>query len=351
MKSLLAVSAALLTSANALVARGGTCCFHLTATGPPSGPVDQLPDGQNRVGAEGLPEGLYCINSSGEIVDGEGRGCFFTRTLNQSKKCFQDQGYETPFLGRLHRGYGLSHPETLLTLQSTAPTTQFQCDVGGPTPPGFAISCKGALSYNGQSTFYACVTGDNGENIYLTTSSAETGCTPITLTADQCFSPCPSPSPPKSECPGTLEGEWEFPHLIVPINCEEPETAYGTQFDGQVTPNAISTIFNFDIPESDEGESCTLVFFFPEQSQLETSSYSLSGSGSVDFGMCSAPATTATTYETAPSIKTDYGAFTLEPGMSYTIAEFECPAGQKIAFEMSSSSTSFSYFQDYNPCP
>lgn len=83
MRSPLAVSplavAAVIATAKALVTRDTViCCFGLSATGGSSGPVGQIDDGQVRLGS-GLQPGQFCIDSSGAIKDGNGRGCFLTR--------------------------------------------------------------------------------------------------------------------------------------------------------------------------------------------------------------------------------------------------------------------------------
>jgi hypothetical protein len=130
----------------------------------------------------------------------------------------------------------------------------------------------------------------------------------------------------------------------------------GTSFFGEVTATK-STAFSFDIPSSDQGKTCTLVFYFPEKSQLETSSYDLSGSDAVvDFARLDAPVTESTSYATLPGIAQSYGQRTVAPGGAYTIDTFACPAGERIAFEMSApaagdDSTNLRYFQDWNPCP
>jgi hypothetical protein len=64
---------------HALVNRGDSCCFHLTASGGASGPVGQLSDGQNRIGDNSLSPAEFCIDSNGAITDGNGRGCILTR--------------------------------------------------------------------------------------------------------------------------------------------------------------------------------------------------------------------------------------------------------------------------------
>ncbi|KAJ5273166.1 hypothetical protein N7478_008291 [Penicillium angulare] len=305
MKSVLTL-ATLSATAQALVSRGDSCCFHLSS---PSGPVGQLSDGQNRIGDNSLDAAEYCISSDGSITDGNGRGCILT-----------------------------------------PPTTQFQCDEGATPTPGFSISPSGELEYKGSPDFISCQTGQNGGmNIYTTDSNDLSQCSTVTLTADSCH----SPSPPSSTTCGTTltSGNFEFPHLIIPIDSSSPGTASGTSFNGKVT-STISSIFNFDIPQSDSGKTCSLVFLFPEKADLETSSYTFSGDGKVDVSELSGPASSSTTFNNAPSVSKDLGDITLSPGNSYVVSTFSCPAGKAIAFEMKDAgSTSLDFFQDYNPSP
>jgi len=299
-------SLALIAGANAIITRWAPCCFHISASGAVTGTVGQLDDGQNRVNGP-LSQAEYCITES-SITDASGRGCILT-----------------------------------------PPTSQFQCDTGATPTSGFGIGCDGTVSYNGGTTFWECQTGDNGEaNIYLTPGG--TNCGEITLTADACGS-CPPPPPPPPGCPTNLNGNYEFPHLIIPIDSSNPNNAPGTSYFGEVS-STVSSIFNFDIPASDSGKTCSLIFLFPEQSQLTTSSYTFSGNGGIDFSLLSGVATQATDYANAPSVKTDYGVTTVAPGNSYSIATFACPAGTAVSFELKASGdTCLSYFQDYNPSP
>lgn len=301
---------------NALIARTSSCCFGLSASGAVTGTLGQLSDGQNRVGG-GLTPASYCINNGG-ITDASGRGCILT-----------------------------------------PPTTQFQCDSGASPTTGFSIACDGTVEYNGSSVFYECQTGDNGEsNIYTTPDGTE--CGEITLKADTCASNCPTttatptptPTPSSTSCPAALSSAaYEYPHLIIPIDSSNPNTAAGTSYNGEVS-STISSIFNFDIPSSDSGKTCSLVFLFPLQSQLTTSSFTFSGTGGIDISKLSSVATSSTDYANAPGVATDYGTTTVAPGNSYTIATFACPAGTAIAFELKAvGNTALTYFQDYNPSP
>ncbi|KAJ5663533.1 hypothetical protein N7507_004264 [Penicillium longicatenatum] len=306
--------ATFIASAHALVGRNQLCCFHLTASGSASGDVGQLSDGQNRIGDDSLPPAEFCINSDGSITDRSGRGCILT-----------------------------------------PPTTQFQCDTGATPTPGFSISPSGLLEFKGNSKFISCETGQNGGmNIYTVESSDLSQCSDIELKADSCsaLSSGSESSPASSSCGTTLsQGNFEFPHLIIPIDSQSPDKAHGTSFNGEVT-SSISSIFNFDIPQADSGKTCSLVFLFPEKADLETSDFSFSGNGKVEIARLSKVASGSTTFNNAPSVSHDLGEFTVSPGHSYAITSFSCPAGEAVAFEMKNSgSTDLTFFQDFNPSP
>lgn len=161
----------------------------------------------------------------------------------------------------------------------------------------------------------------------------------------------PTSPPTSTGCPANLSGNYEYPHLIVPIDSSNPDTAEGTSYSGTIS-STVSSIFNFDIPHSDSGKTCSLIFLFPNQSDLETSSFTFSGDGKVDVAELKAPATAETTYNNAPGVMNDFGTVTIAPGNSYLIATFDCPAGERVGFEVSNAgSTDLNFFQDYNPSP
>ncbi|KAK0116533.1 hypothetical protein ONS95_013547 [Cadophora gregata] len=282
---------AFVRSASAIVTRWAPCCFHLSAAGAVTATVGQLDDGQNRINGP-LAPAQFCI-TDGAITDAHGRGCIITPGV-----------------------------------------TQYQCDSGVPPASGFSIGCDGTVAYNGSPTFWECQTGDHGEaNIYIRPGGIN--CGEITLKADGCFSGCPPPAPPTppAGCPANLNGQWEFPHLIVPIDSTTPTIPAGTSYFGEVS-STISTIYNFDIPSSDTGKTCSLVFLFPTQDQLTTSSFTFSGNGGITFSQLDGVATNSTTYATAPGVKTSYGVTVVAPGNAYTIATFPCPAGQAVSYEV-----------------
>ncbi|TEY71647.1 hypothetical protein BOTCAL_0089g00260 [Botryotinia calthae] len=153
-------------------------------------------------------------------------------------------------------------------------------------------------------------------------------------------------------CPTNLDGTYSSPNLIVPVSSTSPDKSYGTSYDGVVN-STVSSLFNFDIPSSYASKTCSLVFLFPTQDMLETSSYTFSGSGAVDFKQLSTTVTTSSTYNSIGSTATDFGSKTITPGSWTVVKTFACPAGQAISYEMTAggSNTDLWWFEDYNPSP
>ncbi|KAI9734627.1 MAG: hypothetical protein M1834_002228 [Cirrosporium novae-zelandiae] len=160
-------------------------------------------------------------------------------------------------------------------------------------------------------------------------------------------------------CPAELQANYLFPHLIVPISASNPDTAYGTVYSPEFTPNDFCTIFNFDIPADAEGKNCSLEFFFPTQSQLQTSSYTFSGPGTFVFNSYEqgTGATVDTTYNTQPAAG-EHGSFpplTMTPGNAYVLDTAPCQLlnGQStlVSGSTCTNDTTFTYFQDSGECP
>ncbi|KAH4257781.1 hypothetical protein HBI04_221810 [Parastagonospora nodorum] len=167
--------------------------------------------------------------------------------------------------------------------------------------------------------------------------------------------PAPKPSQPASEpsgsCPTDLNGAYQYPHLIIPVDSTSPDKAAGTSYNGKVNKSTCS-IFNFDIPTSYAGKQCTVLFLFPEQKDLETSSYTVSGNGQCSFSKLSGPADQQTSYANQPAKESEVAKMSVAPGNSYVVASGECAAGQRVAYEMCSEGDfALDYFQDYNPSP
>ena len=128
--------------------------------------------------------------------------------------------------------------------------------------------------------------------------------------------------------------------------------AQGTVYSAHLSP-AISSLFNFDIPPAYRGLTCSLVFHFPTRESLQTSNYTVSGSGGIEVVQLVSPATAKTTYDNLPAIAADVGSIAdLRAGSSHVISSEACAAGSRIGYEISATgSLDLEYFQDYNPAP
>ncbi|OTA04857.1 hypothetical protein A9Z42_0054300 [Trichoderma parareesei] len=322
LSSLLALGLAV-TTAEAAVVRTSGCQLHLSATGAISGPVGEISSGQVRAGG-GVSSTRFSLQGA-QLWDDKGRGCWWT-----------------------------------------PPAHVLQCDQNQKPDNGFEVGCNGSVSYNGQTEFWECQTGEEGQyNVYLEDGHG-VNCNKITLKADSCRSECPPPSPtpthtpappppppPAKSCPANLDGAYEFPHLIIPVDKADSDKAPGTSYFGEVS-NTVSSIFNFDIPRDDKGKKCSLVFLFPEQKDLQTSSFAFSGSGALEFAWLERPASQGTAWNNKPGVKKDFGTTTVAPGHGYVVSTFECPAGEAVAFGVSAANgggSELRWFQDLNPAP
>ena len=163
----------------------------------------------------------------------------------------------------------------------------------------------------------------------------------------------PSGTPPSSgkTCPTNLNGEYTAPHLIIPVDSSSPDTAPGTSYNGTIS-SSLTTLYKFDVPQSYADKTCSLVFLFPKQEDLETSAFTFNGDGKIDFASLESPVSEETSYSNMPGVKEDYGVTTVSPDNHYVISTFQCPAGEAVSYEMKNAgSTYLDFFEDYNPSP
>lgn len=135
------------------------------------------------------------------------------------------------------------------------------------------------------------------------------------------------------------------------MSSSSPDESYGTSYNGYVDSDN-TTAFNFDIPQSDEGKTCTLLFLFPKKEDLETTDYTFNGQGSIDFAQLSDAVSEDTSYSSCPSKQQDLGSVTPQPGGSYVVQSGPCAAGTTETIQMSASGgLELEWFNDWNPSP
>jgi outer membrane biosynthesis protein TonB len=191
---------------------------------------------------------------------------------------------------------------------------------------------------------------------------AETKPTPAVETKPAPSKPVETPAPSKpaevpeesgdgDSCPKDLNGNYEYPHLIVPVDSEHPDKAYNTSYNGKVSGHTC-TIFNFDIPASMAGKKCSTMFMLPKKEDLETSDYTMSGHGKCIISKLQGNADAKTTYNNKPAKVDVVASVELSPGNTYSVESGDCEAGKTVSYMMCGSGDfSMDYFQDWNPSP
>ena len=311
------------------------------------------------------PQGTYSINN-GQITDSQGRGCILTPPTTQ----FQCDVGATPTADFSIGSNGvLSHSnsstfyacpasDTEYNIYTTPVSGQSKCVEIGLTASGCYTSTSSSAAQKLSSTTPVqsapakssqapSVPAQSAPNQTVTKTEQSSCLAPQTVTVTSVVSapaqqpsqapasippsqvlapklssatPAPAPSSTSSgnACPASLNDAYQYPHLIVPVSKGSPNKAYGTQYNGTVISDIIS-IINFDIPSSYTG-TCSLIFLFPEQSQLETSSHDFAGNGEIDFAQLSNTASQSTTYASMGKAETDFGVKTVTPGSSTVVS-------------------------------
>ncbi|KEQ76146.1 glycoside hydrolase [Aureobasidium namibiae CBS 147.97] len=285
------------------------------------------------------------------------------------------QDSATPSFGIVASGeqpkYDLSCP-SVATSSSAAPTSS----VASATMPTSAaasttLAISNAVPSAGYASSEASSQGADGETVTIFSTTlitvtncgstvsdcTSTGMTTVisakpSVTSAAASTVVPSGTPAASGCPADINGAYQYPHLIVPVDASNPNKAYGTQYNGTIN-SKVSTIFNFDIPASYAGKTCSTVFLFPQLDQLETSSYSFNDKGGFTIAVLNGVADESTTYANAPAVAKQVGSVdALKRGSSYTLSHDACPAGTRVSFEVTATGgLDLNYFQDYNPSP
>ncbi|KAI9798740.1 MAG: hypothetical protein M1833_004570 [Piccolia ochrophora] len=312
---------ALGVSASVLKRQDAANCFEIEVSGSTPARVGQLDDGQLRVG--NFPAKTFRADGN-KITDDQNRGCVLTG----------DPG-------------------------------QFQCDQGAAPAEIFSGQPEGDLKHDNDGAFFVCEADQS--SFIVTTKATQAKCYPVTLKAvkSDCRTESSSSSsststtsttvvstgPLPDECPVDLNGDYEFPHLIGPIDKDIPDKQTGTTLYGQVTPG-ISTIFNFDVPTKYAGRRCTLNFFLPTNEAVGNTANTLSGSGKVEFSQLNQVASQQTTYNSAPAEKEVFVVEQVGFGFAKNIKSIDCPAGNTVSFKLESvEGTDLFYRQDYAQPP
>jgi len=255
-----------------------------------------------------------------------------------------------------------SNSATASTIEKSQSATRGQTSVEASTSviaTNPAPTVKTVVTYTTMTTCPVTVTSGSDVKTTMTTSevvltstvaSTLSTTTKILSTTQQGSSP--AQSQPAGSCPTNLSGSYQFPHLMVQVDKNQPTVALGNSYNVHIS-STVSSLFNFDIPPSYEGKTCSLVFFFPERAQLMSSNYTFSGHGGINVARLQSPVVEQTTYNTVPAIAKDVATLAdLQAGRSYVVASNACSAGQRVGYDVSAIGTlDLEYFQNSNEPP
>ena len=158
-----------------------------------------------------------------------------------------------------------------------------------------------------------------------------------------------------NSCPKDISsGEFQFPHLIVPVSSEDPDHSFGNSYSAYISP-INSTLFNFDIPSAvPYNGTCALIFLFPfgGATYFSGTEEEEGENGGLNFALLIEVASANATYNTASGVELDYGRVEVDPGYNYTVATFFCDPGSTKTYEASSDgNVELDYFQQSGPNP
>lgn len=221
----------------------------------------------------------------------------------------------------------------------------------GSAPASFAPASSAPASFVPASSASSSSAPSSSAPASSAPASGQVSSAPASMTS-AAASTTASGTASGTACGTSLAGAYQTPHAIIPINSESSTKSYGTQYNAYIG-GGNSTIFNFDIPASYAGKTCSVIFLFPEQSQLETSSFTESGTGGLDFDLLSSAAPLTVTYDSAPSVESHLDTISsVTPGHSWVIASGACAAGTTQSIEVSAvGQYELEFFEDWNPSP
>lgn len=167
-------------------------------------------------------------------------------------------------------------------------------------------------------------------NMQVPTALASSAVMPVPPLA---FTSLPTPF----SSPIGLQGPFEAPNLIVPIDKTDPTRVVGNGYFGRLSPT-MSTVFVFDVLPEQKGKTCNLAFYmppaspFPDFAPVQVRSpggmtVSSIGQQAASAGISANDVGSSQLVGRVPSI---------DPANQYNIASFPCAAGQKVAYQVES---------------
>jgi glucan endo-1,3-beta-D-glucosidase len=137
--------------------------------------------------------------------------------------------------------------------------------------------------------------------------------------------------------PVGLQGPFEAPDLIVPVDMSDPSKVIGNGYIAQLSPT-LATVFVFDVRPENQGKTCNLVFHMPPASPWpDMSPVKIRSAGGIIVSSVGQQAASA---DISASNVVSSGVVgwipSISPSNQYDLVSFPCPARQRVAYQAES---------------
>lgn len=134
-----------------------------------------------------------------------------------------------------------------------------------------------------------------------------------------------------------LQGPFEAPNLIVPVDKSDPSKIIGNGYVAQLSPT-LATVFVYDVRAEYQGKTCNLAFHMPPAFPWpDMSPVKIRSPGGIIVSSVGQQAASA---DISASNVVSSGVVgwipSVSPSNQYDLASFPCPAGQRVAYQVES---------------
>lgn len=159
-----------------------------------------------------------------------------------------------------------------------------------------------------------------------------------------------STAPSARWCPSNLDGDWESPRLIIPVDEKGSVLNHRDRRTGIFSDSKCS-VYDFYIDPRFAGKACTAVWLFPEKKQLGDWNYTLEGtSGMLSVYHMEWKVNNNATWDvSAPGQLVAVGP--VLPGLHWSAMTMECQPRRSISYMLCGTDVSLEYVQDHQPHP
>lgn len=143
------------------------------------------------------------------------------------------------------------------------------------------------------------------------------------------------PTTPSLPSPTEINGDYQVPRLIVPIDLVVPDRVIGNSYSADISPSK-STLFNFYIPLTYTGKACALSFYIPPDDPDVWTPYEIYALGGASVHQLYLRVNENTTAQNVGGEAIAGIVPEIRAGMRHVIWDGPCPLGQELGYRVDS---------------